>query len=147
MLNVISLLCFSVCAGILYRMGGSKDYNTKFRDFGVPFVSCVYLWVTAGLGHWSLILCFGLMFASLTTYFKPKGKPAKFWNWALVGLAFGLSAFPLLIGFPLLWRLVVRTVALIVAVAVWSDNIDCDVLEEFGRGFLFTASLIALGWH
>lgn len=128
-------------AGVLYRMGGAAGYNTKFRDLGVP---CVMIAAMSVLGHfhWSLFICFGLLFGSLTTYFKKKGANAFWWNWLIVGLAYSLAMLPFTaivthnwLGFGL------RTVVCTTAVVAWSEFVGNAVIEEWGRGAIIIATL------
>ena len=143
---VLVTLVGAVLCGVLYRMGGSDTYGTKWRDFGVPTV------VTPILGawtqwHWSLALCWLLLFASLTTYFKRKGSEARWWNWALVGLAVGLSTFPLALATGEWLPLALRCALLAVLVPVWSCLVGNAVVEELGRGFLIGVTLLVLSWR
>jgi len=140
----------ATCAGaIFYRLGGAEAYNTKFRDLGVPLVSTAYL-LTLGLqphvgGLWGLIsayfLHFSLLFSATTSYFKRKGQDARWYNWALTGLAYSLAALPLAwatgnwVGFAL--RCVVTTVL----VTLLSERIGWDVGEECSRGAVTVGTL------
>ena len=78
MIHIIVWLCATICSAILYRMGGAEGYNTKFRDFGVPFVGIALLAylnpLHADFKTWiAYFLTFGLYFGSMTTYWKKKG--------------------------------------------------------------------------
>lgn len=147
-MNSITIwLSSSILAGILYRLGGS--IQTKIRDLGVPAIATGYL-LTLGLkgqiwGLWGLIVAlvahFGILFSSLTTYWKPKGQPAHWYNWLLTGLGYSLSALPIAwitghwIGFA------IRCVVLTASVTLWSEFISEVNLEEGGRGFAIVATL------
>lgn len=132
-------------------MGGSSHYNTKARDIGVPCVmlaAMTLLWVEQAISTHrvpafliSLAFCFVLHFAAMTTYWKKKGKDAQWWNWALVGLFYGLSMFPFALIFGHWIGFYIRTVAMTVCTMAWSSLIEKDVLEEVGRGFLDVATL------
>ena len=138
--NILLTLGLSICAGILYRAGGSDTYNTKVRDLGVPTIMLLYFILT-GHFHWSLLLCFGLLFGSLTTYWKRKGQDAHWWNWALCGLGFSIAMLPLIF-FTGHWvGFLVRTVVLTVWTTVWSELEGNAVREEFGRGAGIIATL------
>ncbi len=141
-------LIASTLGAILYRLGGTSA-GTKFRDLGVPTIVTVYL-LTLGLkaSLWGLFglvgayfIAFGLLFGALTTYWKKKGTDATFVNYFLHGLGIALSAIPLAcisghyIGFG------IRLIALPLAMAFWSVKIGNATIEEFGRGFLITATL------
>ena len=146
-IKLIILFVLALAGGILYRMGGASGYNTKFRDLGIPTVGIILLTILNYPTHINLcymvtnVVTFGLMFASQTTYFKKKGTEAKWWNWALVGLANGLALLPwaLYSGLWIEWG--IRTIGLVALITIWSEIIDNVVWEEFGRGFIIIASL------
>jgi len=138
--SIILTILGAAAGAVCYRLGGAAGYNTKFRDIGVPLVACLVMW-SWGWGHWSLVLCFGLLFASLTTYFKKSGHDARWWNWALCGLAYGVSALPIAWAFDLWWGFIYRTIFLVGSITAWSEFIDDPVWEECGRGFLIIASI------
>jgi len=120
-------------------MGGSDTYNTKFRDFGVPFVGAGLL---ALLGfNWWLILCYGLYFGSMTTYWKKKGTDATWFNWACVGLGFSLAFLPYSIATGHWVGFAIRTFLVTLLIPVWSQNENKAVLEELGRGFITTVTI------
>jgi len=143
--KLLSVLGLSFLNAILYRLGGEKGYNTKLRDLGVPLITTatfvVYSYPFFPLSIGMLLLHFGLLFASLTTYFKKKGEDAHWWNWLLCGIAYSLSALPITfilhnwIGFGL--RTVILT-GIVVAVSELSDNVW---VEECSRGFIITATI------
>lgn len=146
-IKVMAVLLLSILSGVLYRMGGvGKPYNTKWRDIGCTLCAILCIMVTQKLVY--TVACLQafavfavLNYATLTTYYKKKGSDAKAWNWALVGLGFGLAALPLAwvcnswIGFTL------RTLFLVFTVTLWSEANDNVVWEEFGRGFLLVTSI------
>lgn len=134
---LISTIILSILSGVLYHLGGS--IQTKIRDLGVP--SCMLVWVLLnGLWHWSIILCFGLMFAAQTTYFKKKGTDAQWYNWLLVGLAFSLSMFPYAITGH--WvGLIYRTCVVTSFTVLWSEMMGKAWVEEGGRGFIQICTL------
>lgn len=135
------ILALSFLAGVLYRLGGK--YQTKIRDFGVPVIMCVAM-LSMGHAHWSLVLCFGSLFGSLTTYWKKKRTDAKWYNWAITGLFYGLSMLPYAIFTGHYLGFAVRSLVLAVLVMVWSLSIGRDWLEEWGRGFLIISTLLLL---
>ena len=65
---VTSLIIFSVLGAVLYRMGGTH-LGTKFRDWGVPTVM-LWWFILNGIEHWSLVICWFLMWGAQTTYNK-----------------------------------------------------------------------------
>jgi hypothetical protein len=140
--NIILLSCISA---ILYNLGGTTGFNTKYRDFGVPTIALSILLIlnpTYNLPTMAgELLTWGVCFASLTTYYKKKNTPAKWYHWALVGLGFGLSAFPYCITTKKWGGFFIRTLILIIGVTLWSELISDVKWEERGRGFLFTVTL------
>jgi len=121
-------------------MGGASGYNTKFRDFGVPAIGILLLTILGGW-HWIYILCFGLYFGSMTTYWKKKGTDAKWWNWLLTGLGYSLAFLPFAITSGHWIGFIIRTIIVSIATMVWSDEVGNPVIEECGRGFITTATL------
>ena len=145
-MKILILLLLSVLSGIFYRMGGSDKFNTKWRDIGVMLCAMLVLISFGGFVYnvktiAGLVATAGLTFASLTTYFKRKDTDAYWFNWALVGLAFGLSALPFAFATQYWLGFILRTVFLSVTVCVWSEIQGNVVIEEVGRGVLFTASM------
>jgi len=55
-LKIFITLVAAVASAILYRMGGSDTYNTKWRDMGCPTVAFIALWLLEGfkLTYWCL---------------------------------------------------------------------------------------------
>jgi hypothetical protein len=134
------LILLAAISGILYRLGGWIE--TKFRDLGCAFIAlCSYF--LFGLYGQSVLVniivylaCFGAMFGALTTYWKKKGQPALWWNWALTGLFYGIASFPLMFVGVNWWAVLVRSLvlsAMTVAVSELSDNVW---VEEISRGAL-----------
>lgn len=144
---MIYLLLFthSIIAGILYRLGGAKGFNTKFRDFGIPLIILDLFWILGYKINWLLIFSLILTFIALTTYWD---KLTKIWrhdeseyfeNWFLHGFFIGLSLLPLTSIFGYL--IVIRAIVLGLLMAIWSNIINNDFWEEFGRGFLIIVTL------
>lgn len=139
-IKLLLLFFLSVLSGVLNRMGGTS-LGTKWRDFGVPSCAIIVLLIY-GVFHWSLILCFGAMFGSMTTYCKKKGTDANILSWFLVGLMYSstLIFIPLFAHTPWL-GFALRSIAVTSLITLWSQFIGWDVLEEFGRGFIFTSTI------
>lgn len=131
--------------GELYYLGGETGYNTKVRDLGVPTIITLWLWLGYGWSLWYL-LHFGLLFGSLTTYWKKKGSDAKWWNWALHALGIGIAGYSLSIPFGWSYWYLWRTIILCVGITLWSEGIGNVKLEAGGRGgmIMLTIPLIFL---
>lgn len=135
-------------AALLYYLGGEKGYNTKLRDLGVPTLASVWLISFFGI-HWSYLLHFLLLFASLTTYHKWLNKffghnkdDVHWYGWLMTGFCYGLSALPLALHHSIgLAPLLLRTVVLTVFVWVWSEIQEDVTLEAGGRGAVIIATL------
>lgn len=149
-MKLILWLLATISSAILYRLGGC--IQTKIRDFGVPTIATGYL-LTLGLkpqfwGFWGLagayLLHFGALFGALTTYWKKKGQPARWYNWLLTGFFYGLSALPIAISTGNWIGFIIRLVSLTVFVTLWSELISIDWIEEGGRGAAIIASLSLL---
>lgn len=151
-LYLIGILSF--LGGIAYRLGGKEGWNTKFRDIGVSFISCLLLVLLGGVHtfkEWlSLIPSFGLMFAALTTYryFLPKPKDCnyKWYHYSLHGFFVSLSSIPYVwVRGNWIW-FSISCIICAFGVGLWSHLIGWDELEESGRGFIIvvTRSLLVL---
>lgn len=146
-MNVLAVIVLSFCAAALYRLGGTSA-GTKWRDLGVSAVMVVTMFIL-GHWHWTLVLCFGALFAALTTYnkwvgyfFNREDKHTVYWeSWLITGLFYGLSMLPYVIydgnwiGFG------IRTSVLALFICLWSELVGKDWLEEGGRGFAIIATL------
>ena len=150
---ILYLLLISILAGTLYRFGGWGLegfikfpklpywlFNTKARDFGIPLCMLLYMLVV-GAWHDSLWICFFLVFGAQTTYFKKKGTSVKWWNWMLVGLAFGVSMLPYAIATGCMIGFYRRTFLLILLTVAICEASENDFIEEFSRGFIQIYSL------
>lgn len=133
-------LLFTGISGLLYRMGGSWKFNTKYRDLGVPTAMFIYMCL-AGHFHWTLILCFGLLFGSLTTYWKKRGADAKWFNWLFTGLGYSLAMLPFIIVTGHWLGFLSRTIVLTFGIVLISEKIGNVIIEEGGRGGLILLTM------
>ena len=147
------IIPLTILSAILYRMGGWGGegrerfpnlpewvFNTKARDIGCSGVGfcCYSLLVGFGSAPWYIhLLCFLLLFGSLTTYFDflTGGRYDNFW---LHGLACGLSYVPYAFYTGDWIEMIARCFVLTVLMGGISAISGNDVVEETGRG----ASLI-----
>ncbi len=131
---VLGIAC--VLSGILYRMGGSDKYDTKWRDAGCPLVFLAAVWLLDGISFsywWTYLLFFGASWGMLTTYWD---KLFGYDNYYVHGLGCGLAGLFLIPVIPW-WILVARIVICSVGMGLWSNSTTYDVKEEVGRGVLF----------
>ncbi len=150
-LKSLLVVIISVIGAICYRMGGSGNFARFVRPLGQA-ICVVLIMLILGMIHWSLVLCFGLTWLE-TTYFKKKDTDAAWWNWALVGLVFGIIPLPYEIlsgkahwvGFgirvPVCTGLTVFWQQSLSAKVAKILNVGKDITDEFGRGFINLASL------
>jgi hypothetical protein len=141
---VILVMVLSAIAGLLYRMGGAAGFNTKFRDLGCPTLGLLLLWVTDGFHlplWWAYLLCFGLYFGSLTTYWKKKGTDAHWYNWIFTGLGYSIAFLPYAIATGHWVGFAIRTIVVTFGIMFWSEKIGNVVWEESGRGVISTITL------
>lgn len=131
-LQIIATIILSISGSILGRMGGSDKFNTKWRDVGVSIVTCMLVGIWGGF-HWTLILCCGLMFASMTTYFKKKGEPVRWYNWLICGLAYSVALVPYIWAQGLWVGFGARSLILPLVIMGWCVLIGNSVVEELGR--------------
>lgn len=139
-MTILILLIASCVSAILYRMGGDKRYNTLYRDIGCATVACILA------GHlivwsWTLILCFGLMWGALSTYWKFSKKNCKWYHWLATGVGYSVAMLPLVIQVGCWKGFISRTIVLGVATMIWSELQSNDIKEELGRGFLIPLTL------
>lgn len=143
-LKIFITLVATVASFILYRMGGSDAYNTKWRDMGCPTVAFIALWLLEGFKlayWWAYLISFGLMFGALTTYWNKKGASERFINFYLHGLGISLALAPYAyishhwLGFSF------RVVILPLLIGFWATKMNrpvwkfrADVVNEGGRG-------------
>lgn len=102
-------------------------------------VSCLLLGYIIAW-HWTLILVFGLTWASLTTYWK-RTPTARWWNWLMVGVGISVATLPFIIAEGHWIGFASRTIVLGGATMIWSELNGNAVWEEMGRGFLITATI------
>jgi len=135
----------SLISGVLYRMGGAKGFNTKFRDLGVPMVGLILMLILYPHYDWktllSYFLFFGLYFGSLTTYWKKKGESAKWYHWLLTGLGYSLAFLPFTFVSGYWLGFVLRCILCSAGIMIWSEKVSNAVWEEFGRGLIATATI------
>jgi hypothetical protein len=137
---ILYIVLLSIVSGVLYRLGGAKGYNTKFRDLGCPTVRLGAMFV---LGYhapwWCHVIAFGLLFGALTTYWDFLFGFDNFWfHGFMCGVAYVPYAFVGSIGW---WHWIAQCVALAVVIGAWSAWQKDAVREEFGRGFVLPLSL------
>ena len=142
-MNLIILFILSVASGILGRMGGSRYYDTKYRDIGCSIISILglCLFVPFSLSHWWVyLIIFGLHWASFSSY----------WDWLFgfdnlwfSGFVVGMSMLPACFIVHWIWWIIVIR-ALLLAVAWGLINLyrrpiwkwDAAQVEEFCRYFI-----------
>ena len=149
MVKIIAIIVLVLLSGLLYRFGGiGKPFNTKYRDFGVPTCMLALICIINGF-HWSLILCWGAMMGSMTTYwgfinkwFKlPKEK--KYWfNWLLTGFFYGFSMLPYAI-FTQQWQQFLLSIGIVTTICVLVSELSAnDWVEELGRGIAVALGIL-----
>lgn len=163
-LKSLGVLLAAVLGGIAYRMGGSGRFGRFWRPLGqacalVAAMACVgRIWLA-----WQPIvgtfLSFGMSWLE-TTYFKKPGTDAKWYNWGLVGLVFGLIPLPYCAFTNSCWLGFGLRIPVCVGLTIWwqqelsqqvcndinlflpdGKHIGKDVTDEFGRGFINVATL------
>jgi len=155
-LGIISTIILSILSANLYRMGGQgKPYNTKHRDVGCALTLVLNLIIISYLSdisianHFAILsfmITFGLTFASLTTYWKIKGQPARWYNWMYVGLGISFATLPYTIYTGNWMGFLYRLITLTLAITISSEKIGNDVKEEKARGLwiLLTSPLLLI---
>jgi len=152
-MKFLLILLFSCISGFLYRCGGAGKEgdprwipgilrNTKARDFGCPAVFLLAFWLLTGkINFWAYFYTFGAIFGALTTYWDElsinKGQDNFFYH----GTGIGLATLPLIFVGVNFLQILFYALSLGFAMGIWSNLIENDVWEEFGRGFFIISFL------
>lgn len=137
---ILYLLC-AFAAGWLGHAGGSGYHPRWFRIIGVPLMSCLNLYICGVHNTIVLLITFGLLTMSISTYwdFLTDGRYDIFW---MHGFILGLSYIFIYVVFGNLDIFIIRSIALGMFVEIWHHyrpNIffrwDGARIEEFGRYF------------
>jgi len=137
------IIPLSLISGGSYRLGGWKHGDTKYRDLGCGLVAMLSLYILGiQADWWAWFFSPALIWGAMSTYWKFGNPKAAWYHWAATGFFYGLALFlfPLYTGQWL--GFILRTIFLTFTISIWSELISKDVLEEFGRGFLFNISLL-----
>lgn len=137
-MSIIVLLVGAILSAILYRIGGSKKGLTKWRDLGCPTIVVLLLGLFIGW-HWQLIIVFGLLFASLTTYYD---EIFGYDNMYAHGAGVGLSTIPLAWIGVHWWSIAIYAAALSVSMGVMRHNLKIEnTIQELCKGAFIVAFL------
>lgn len=139
-LKLILTFIGAVLSGYLGRLGGKDNSSTLYRDIGCSLVCCAVLALWGGFS-WTLVFVFGAMWGALSTYFKKKGEPVRWYNWIFVGIAFCVACLPYVLAIGLWAGFGIRMLILPLAVMGWCVVIGKDWLEEFGRYFILVITI------
>jgi len=90
------------------------------------------------LGWVMVALSLGLSIGAISTYWDFLFNDND--NFYMHGLMLGLASLPLLVTIHW-WGILARCLVMTVGMGLWSKKIDNDIMEEFGRGFLITATI------
>jgi hypothetical protein len=138
MIQVVWVIAAGIAAGALYRLGGTSK-GTKWRDLGCPVIVTVLLLALGVKAPWWAYLAqFGLLFGALTAYW---GLDEKTWGFWAHGLGLSLAALPIAYASGHWAGFIIRCIVLTGFIAIWSEYIKWDTLEEFGRGFILSISI------
>lgn len=138
--QLLTTLFFSIISAVSYRMGGSGNFPRWVRPVVVSLSTILLMGIFIGF-HWSMILCFGLSFGALTTYWKKKGSDAFWYNWLFTGLGYSLCILPFIFHTHVWLGFGIRTGVLTALTVLWSDLMGNAVIEEGGRGALITLTV------
>lgn len=151
-MTILIVLIASCVNAVFYRAGGmSKELsaeprwipmfmrNTLWRDCDCAAITCLLAGYLLSW-HWTLILCFGLLWGALSTYWK-RTADSKWYNWLLTGTFYSVAMLPYVIAEGLWIGFISRTIILGALTMIWSELVLNDVQEELGRGALITLTL------
>jgi hypothetical protein len=114
-MDVLIFVGLAFLSGVLGRMGGSDEYDTKWRDVGCAAVFCLacYLFMGGAGPWWAYALTFGLHWASFSTYWDELFGYDNLW---FSGCVVGFAAVPMMFVAPIFLILVpLRIVVLTVS--------------------------------
>lgn len=146
---ILSVVIACIVSAIFYRAGGQGSdpaskptwmpmwlRDGKTRDAGCPLVLIGLSMLIWGISEnwWAYLLCFGMSWGMLTTY----------WDWLfgydnfyMHGFGCGVAAFWLAFcGIPLS-VLFAHLIICTLGMGLWSQFIGTDYIEEYGRGVFF----------
>lgn len=135
----LAIIVATILSSILYRLGGARGFNTKYRDVGCATVTCLLASYLLSW-HWTLILVFGATWGAMTTYWK-RGPNAKWYNWLMTGAMYSVATLPFIIAEGHWIGFASRTIVLASLTMIWSELNGNAVREELGRGFIITATI------
>lgn len=144
---ILKVLLCSAIGGVLYRIGGWSEGNTKVRDLGVPSIGVLMmLWIGYTAPIWAWIVAFLLEFGAMTDYarwvdkilFGKKSDDVMWYHWLIVGTEYGLAMLPFAIATQRWTGFLIRLGVVMCATMWWSEREDDVILEEGGRGVIAT---------
>jgi len=137
-MKIIIILIATILSAILYRLGGAKGWNTKFRDLGCPLVALgLMLFLKISVPWYLHTLAFLLMFGFLTTYWD---KLFKYDNFYMHGFMIGIAFLPYMVAVAW-WLILIRAIIIGLFMGLWCKFFQNDIVEEGGRGAIITATL------
>jgi hypothetical protein len=152
-MTIVYLLLISCICACLYRMGGCgpadllKEWGwvpapirnfPKKRDVGCGVVTlgaCAIIGISAP--WWAWLLAFGLMWASLSTYWDFLFGFDNHW---FHGFMIGMSLLPVFFA----WGIFAYAVPLAIFMGLWSLILGNATWEELGRGFFMPILLLGI---
>ena len=149
---MIYIIGLSVLSAILYRVSGEGGFKGAklIRRLGCPLTILVSFWILKGFvlfdcGWYLLTYLLSLMVISTyNDWLAPDGKSENWLSWLVTGLLYGLSAIPL-VWCGVSWGFIIlRTVLLIILITFISEKSNNVWVEELGRGFLFTITMLLI---
>lgn len=145
---MILTIFFSLLSSVCYRAGGLSQEEKYWiplwmrqawvRDWLCPFFCLFPLF----LQHpsWVFLLAYGAMGGAFSTYWKYKNN-ANYW---LSGFVVGLACLPLIFCGVIWWRIILRSISLAVLWGTWCKIFGNDHIQEHGRGFLVSVTMLII---
>lgn len=161
MVHIVQIVSYVICivaSFAFYRLGGASPSDfpkvpkwlvkSYTRDIGVPLVAILAMYILSKY-HWSLWLCFPLMWGALTTYWKCLNKyfgdtteDCHWYNYLAHGVVIGLSYIPYSIYTHTLAAVILRSILLGGLMMISSAIFDDVDYEEGFRG----GEIVGLLW-
>jgi len=141
----------AILSSICYRLGGMKEFNTKYRDICCPIIAWITVMFILNISAvWYIhLIAFLLLFFSLTTYWDKVYKNTD--NFYLHGFFIGISYLSYAIVGSVGWiALISRAILLAVLMGVLNYIVNKykipyrDWIEELFRGAVIILTLVML---
>jgi len=136
--TLILVILNSILCAFLGRMGGSGNYPRQTRIIGIPFFCCLQAYLMGMHQIVPLIALFGLLVASVSTYWDFLLKEDNFF---VHGFFIGLSLGSITYVTHQWWMLFIIIPVFTLWIGIWSEKVWNVVWEEAGRYWIIPIAI------